>query len=279
MSVKVYKGCVEALSWVVHFGDEKTGSTPILRRAAYYVPVLGQTVEIPFIAGNAVRGNLRRLVMRDMLDRVGYEVKSEKLYHALFAGGVLESTDESTGVLDLAFRRAVRSGIPPLGLFGASIGNQMVDSSLKVMHMIPVCAETAHNLPYELATDPRAEKSFRSFLGYIHHTRRDELRAEREADEQAVQMLVEFEAFVPGTLFYHKFALEYASELETACFGHVLGLWAEHPWVGGKSATGYGEIRFSYEPRPADPTPYLEYLDQCGDKVRALLAELEARLG
>jgi hypothetical protein len=277
LSVVVYRGKVQALSPIAHFGDEKTGSTPVLRSVSVFNPELGK-VRVPFVAGNAVRGYLRRLVMKDMLERLGYEVRSEKLYHALFAGGVLESTDEASGVLDLAFRKAVRSGIPALGLFGASIGNQMVDSCLKVGHMWPVCRETAWRLPEDLRLDPRADLRVATFTDFVHHTRRDELRAERAEDEQAVQMLVEFEVFIPGTLFHHYFALEYASELEASCFGQALQLWTQHPWIAGKSATGYGEVAFYYEPKTPSPTPYLDYLRDQADAVKRLLDELADRL-
>jgi hypothetical protein len=301
LRVVVYRGKVQALSPIAHFGDEKTGSTPVLRSVSVFNPELGK-VRVPFVAGNAVRGYLRRLVMKDMLERLGYEVRSEKLYHALFAGGVLESTEEdseipdlviekllekrkgmptrnaASGVLDLAFRKAVRSGIPALGLFGASIGNQMVDSCLKVGHMWPVCRETAWRLPEDLQLDPRADLRVAAFTDFVHHTRRDELRAERAEDEQPVQMLVEFEVFIPGTLFHHYFALEYASELEASCFGQALQLWAEHPWIAGKSATGYGEVAFYYEPKAPSPTLYLDYLRDQADAVKRLLDELADRL-
>ena len=48
-------------------------------------------------SGNAIRGILRRLLMRDMCERLNYEVKSAKMHHALFTGGVLEAPTKPRG--------------------------------------------------------------------------------------------------------------------------------------------------------------------------------------
>jgi len=128
----------------VHHGDEKTGSTPVLRTMTMWSEALQKHVRIPLVSGNAVRGMLRRRLMRDMLDRLGLdEQNTPKLHHALFSGGLLESTEECTGEVDIAFRKLVRDTIPPIGLFGTAIGNQMIQGSLLVEHAVPVARETS----------------------------------------------------------------------------------------------------------------------------------------
>ncbi|MCS7256331.1 MAG: hypothetical protein RMJ05_09975 [Thermomicrobium sp.] len=268
-------GYLEALSPIVHHGDEKTGSTPVLRSVAWYVPDDDTFVDLPFLSGNAVRGVLRRLAFHDLLDTLGYTVESPKLHHALFTGGVLESTDETTGVIDLAFRKHVRDAIPPLALFGTSIGNQMVPGSLRVDLALPYCRETAHVIGGD---DPRLRHDARQFCSFVFATRRDDLRAEREEDEQAVQMLVEFEAFVPGTRFDHGFTLVYPSDLEVSCLGHVLHLWEQQPFIGGKAGSGFGRIALHYEPWP-DPEPYRRYVAEQRERIVAALDEMAKRLG
>lgn len=270
------RGVIDALSPIVHHGDEKTGSTPVLRALTHWDPELGRHVRLPFVSGNAIRGVLRRLVMADLVDRLGYEVRSPKLHHALYTGGVLESTDETTGTIDLAFRVWVRETFPPLGLFGTVLGNQMVPGCLRVDHALPYCREYRSYLPP--VEDPRLEHGVRTFTDFSFATRRDDLRAEREEDEQATQMLVEFEAFVPGTRFAHGFYLVYPSPLEVSCLGHALALWADQPFIGGKSSSGYGRIAFSYEPQP-DPELYLRYVAEQAEKLRDGLDQLESRLG
>lgn len=270
-------GWIEAQSPLVHFGDEKTGSTPILRTIPIWDPAQNRRVPVPIVSGNAIRGVLRRLVMRDMLDRLSYNLQSTKLHHALFTGGLLESTDETSGEVDLAFRREVRDGIPALALFGTALGNQMIPSCLKVSHAYPYCREVRAILPPGLE-DARLEYPARHFTFASFHTRRDELRAEREEDEQAMQMLVEYEAFVPGTRFAHGFVLVNPSDLEVSCLAHVLALWREVPFIGGKSGSGEGRIAFGYD-CPFAPQPYTDYLSEQRDALVALLDKIAERLG
>ena len=232
-------------------------------------------MRLPVFSGNAIRGILRRLVMRDMCERLEYEVRGPKLHHALFTGGVLEGTDESAGFIDLAFRTGLRDAVPALALFGSAVGNQMITGCLRVDHAIPICKEYAALLGH--VDDPRKEHSVRTFTDVSFSTRRDDLRAERGADEQAQQMKIEFEVFISGTAFNHSFTLSYANELEAACLGQAIALWASMPYIGGKSSSGYGHVSPEYPDAP-DPRPYLDYLSESGDKVREALDGLSARL-
>lgn len=213
--------------------------------------------------------------MRDLVDRLGYAVQSPKMHHALFTGGVLEGTDEAAGFLDLAFRQSVRDTIPPLALFGSAVGNQMLPGCMRVDHAMPVCREYAAFLQH--VDDPRKEHSIRTFTDVSFATRRDDLRAERAADEQAQQMKIEFEAFISGTAFAHGFTLSWASPVETSCLGHVLSLWEEQPHIGGKSSSGYGRVSLDYSPA-LDPEPYRAYLRDEQAQVVEALDELAARL-
>lgn len=270
-------GYLDALSPIQHGGDEKTGSTPVLRSLTFWDPTANAHVRLPFLAGNAIRGMLRRLVMHDLVASLGYAVASPKLHHALFTGGSLEGTDESAGKLDLAYRRRVRDLFPPLALFGTVLGNQMIPGCLRVDQAMPLCAEWAWAAPSTRRDDPRCRHSVRTFTDVAFATRRDDLRAEREKDEQATQMLIEFEAFIAGTRFAHGFTLVYPSALEVSCLGHALALWAEQPFVGGKSGSGYGRVALAYAPVP-DPAPYRAYVAEHVAALRAGLDEIAARL-
>jgi hypothetical protein len=272
-------GSIEAVAPIQHGGDEKTGSTPVLRSITHWDPVTGRHVRLPFISGNAIRGVLRRLVFRDLLGRLGLSPDElhPKVYHALFSGGILESTDETAMLIELELRRQVRDAIPPLALFGTSVGNQMIPGCLRVRHGMPVCSEYRAYLPPKLAADPRAEQSVRTFTDVAFATRRDELHAERQGDEQAIQMKVEYEVFVPGSLFAHGFALVYPSPLEVAALGWVIQLWREQPYIGGKAGCGYGELALHYDDVP-DHAPYLEYVAAEAATIREALAEIGGRL-
>lgn len=273
--IKQLKGTIEAVTPIVHHGDEKTGSTPVLRSLTHWDVSRGEHVRLPYFSGNAIRGILRRYCMRDFLNRLNYDNKSSKLHHALFTGGLLESTSDTGGKLDMNMRKMVRDMLPPVALFGTAIGNQIFDSCMKVAHAMPICSEYAACIPD--IDDPRKYEDVRTFTDVAFATRRDDLRAERKDDEQAHQMKIEFEAFISGTAFVHSFTLVAANEVETSCLGHVLDLWELQPYIGGKSASGHGVVRFEYSNRP-DATAYLTWIDEHFNDATEALMTLSAVL-
>jgi hypothetical protein len=278
------EGLVIAKSPIHHGGDEKTGASPTLRRTRFFSHSENAFVDIPFISGNAVRGNLRRLLVRDMLQRLEIELKSPQLVHLLFSGGILTSTDETTGTLDLEFRNALQATLPPLALFGGSIGNVMITSPLKVAHLLPICKELTYLLPPRFANLPQTQYPVRTFTDFIFQTRKDEIR-DRAEDDPTVQMYVDIEGFITGTAFYHEFWLVNPTPIVEHAFYHALALWQQFPFVGGKSATGYGEIEFEYYHidstrwQPPEPNLYLQHLEQNANEIKQILQTLAARLG
>jgi len=270
------EGTVTALTPIFSGGDEKTGSTPVLRTIMVYVDGTGE-VPIPYLSGNGIRGKLRRMAMKDFVDTAEYEITNTKLYHSLFSGGVLENTADTTGAIDLTFRKKVRDLIIPVAIFGCAIGNQMIQGNLVVEHMWPICEEYKIYLPPEYQADKRAEQPIRTFTDQSFITRRDDLRAEREEDEQAVQMKVDYECFIPGTKFYHRFVLQLPDELQKSCFGRVLDLFEMMPYVGGRSSSGDGKVMLNYKNRP-DSGLYMEFLQEKKEEIRKLLAELEEKI-
>ena len=240
---------------------------------------MGEVADVPCISANAVRGVLRRIIMADFLELVGYTVDSPKLHHALCSGGQLESTDSNTSSVDMEMRRKLVEGIPPLGLLGTSIGNQILSSTLQVDHAMPVCEERKWQRdlrrkgtllqppdcrPWD--DDPRWEQSGNRLTSRHFYTRRDDLHADREEDEQAVQMLVEPECIIPGTLFEHGFALKNASPVESGCLGRALELWAIGPTIGGKASGGMGQLLLDYDHIP-DSEPYLQWCDENAEQA------------
>ena len=271
MKTERFEGVLTALSPIHHGGDESTGSRATLRRMKF-IQTNGKKIDIPVISGNSIRGVLRRLVMRDMLDTLGHELTSIKTYHMLFAGGTLESVQSSdAGQINLDMRKRLRTKIPALSLFGSAIGNQMIEGKMKCAYAIPICTETEMFTPNNVSQLSTYEQSTVDFT-----TRRDDLHADREDGDAAHQMIVNFEVFAPGTSFYHKFTLLDCNEIEAAVLGRAVELWTERPYVGGKSGIGMGEVNLNYSvPQSA---PYMDYLKaQRGDVVSVIL-EIEKML-
>ncbi|MHA1395270.1 MAG: hypothetical protein ACTSRZ_17335 [Promethearchaeota archaeon] len=273
--IQKYEGWMLAKSTITHFGNEKTGSTPVLRTIYMYIEGQGE-IPFPYVNGNAIRGKLRRLLMRDFFQLLDIqpELLNTKVYHTFFTGGALESTEETYGAIDLELRREIRRLFPPLALLGCAIGNQMIPGKLKVGHAFPVCSEYLKYLPEDLVKDERVKMSVRTFTDESFQTRRDDLKAEREEDEQATQMKVDYECFVPGTKFYHWFVLEYPNKMDKSCFGRCMNLFRQAPYIGGMSAIGNGEIIFDYKPEFPSDKDYLNFVKAQKNDIGQLITKL-----
>jgi CRISPR/Cas system CSM-associated protein Csm3 (group 7 of RAMP superfamily) len=268
-----------ALAPVFHGGNEKTGSVVLLNRLRFIVD--GKPLDVPIISGNQVRGRIRRLLTRDFLELAGFKMdlsqkKDQKLYHTLFAGGVLTEAEEESGTVDLTLKNKITEYVLPVRLLGCSYANQMIEGRLIVSHMLPVCRELRDY------TGIDSETSFYQLVTHAFQTRRDELRLERPKDEQAVQMMIEYECFAPGTMFYHEFILETTSqslELDLSTLYRAVQLWKSEPYIGGKSSVGFGKLKLEYGfPQGTSEKTYLEFIEKNKDKILEALNELRGAL-
>jgi len=267
---------LKAKSPICHMGDEKTGSEALFRRLRFLVG--DREVEVPYISGNEIRGKLRRMVFKDFFEQIGYELRSLKLFHSFFSGGVLETVaSEETGILDIELRRKVRELVPPVSLLGCALGNQVFAGKIYVMHALPLCRELTDYLPDKHAQ--LCTKSFYQLLDWSFHTRRAEVpRISKE--EQAVQMLYRFEVLVPGTVLYTEIRAEDLTPVELSCLARMLDLWRQSPFIGGRNSTGYGEVEISLDTAvQLDPQPYLDFLKKRKKEIVDLIIELEDKLG
>jgi CRISPR/Cas system CSM-associated protein Csm3 (group 7 of RAMP superfamily) len=274
-------GILTALSPIFHGGNEKTGSVVLLNRLKFIAN--GKPIDVPIVSGNQVRGRLRRLLSRDFLGLAEYQLdlsqkKHQKLYHTLFAGGVLTAVEEEeSGVVDLNLKSRIVKYILPIRLFGASYANQMAEGRVPIGHMLPICKELKE------FTGIDSDVSFYQLITRMFQTRRDELRAagksgEEEEEEEKVQMIVEYECFAPGTRFYHEIVLETTSEgeeLDLSTLYRAIELWRQRPFIGGKSSIGFGKLRIEYAwPKQVDSSTYLQFIERNKSEIHKVLDEL-----
>ena len=285
MIVHRIEGILTALSPIFHGGNEKTGSTVLLNRLKFIVG--DKPIDVPIISGNGVRGRLRRLITRDFLEKVGYQMDLsqktyQKLYHTLFAGGVLTSAEEesASGTIDLSLKSKLIKYVLPLRLFGASYSNQMIEGRLLVGHMLPICKELKEY------TGIDSNISFYQLITRAFQTRRDELRTsskkEDEDEDETVQMIIDYECFAPGTKFYHEFILTTSAEseaLDLSTLYRTIELWKQAPMIGGKSSVGFGKLKIEYKwPKDVSDKPYLEFIEKNKDEISKALNELREAL-
>jgi len=268
---KEISGTATVITPIYHGGNEKTGSTPVLRTMSVWTDDGGKV--IPYIHGNAVRGRLRRLIMKDFLEKIGYEIEGKHLYHSLFSGGTLESGVQ-TGTIDLSLRRKMQELIPPVSLFGGCFGNQILQGIMTVRHMFPVCKEYFNLLPDSLKDDLRAQEPVRGFTDESFITRKDDLR-DREDGEQAIQMKVDYECLIPGTLLTCGFTLSYYNDNDMSCFARMINLWKQNPTVGGRSSSGDGVLSLNLPTLTATEDIYLNFIDEHKEQIIDVLKQLD----
>lgn len=273
METLTVEGTLTALTTIFSGGDEKTGVEATLRRIDYLIG--DEKTDVPIIDGNSIRGYLRRLLLTDFFNQLSYEIKTPKLFYLLSGGALEEVTAQESGKLNLQLRREIRVNLPPLSLLGGSMGNQAFAGKLIVAKALPICKELNDFLPVQ------SKLSYYEYLTEAFMTR----HAEREPpdsvvqnpkkEEPTIQMKVQFECFAPGTRFYHKFMLLDALPVEKSCFARMLELWRERPFIGGKSAVGFGEIRLDYPKMLWTSEAYLAYLAENKKEVAKTLERIE----
>ena len=99
---------------LAHGADEKDGNVSRFRTEARLDRATGRWVEIPFLSGNSIRGQLRDALFADLLARLGlgsHEIPA-RTAHALFAGGSVER-GERAGQLALAAGDEQAIDLPP----------------------------------------------------------------------------------------------------------------------------------------------------------------------
>ena len=276
-STETTTGTAVARSGVHSGADEQTGNTQPLRKEKIYLPEKERFEEVPVIAGNSVRGHLRRLLATDLVQRLDYQVTDERLFHLLRAGGVLEQ--EGKAEIDVGMRREIRDAFPIIDLLGGSTGNQMFGGTVDVHHLIPVCAEN----DWRLRTDASDLPSYDEFVAEWYQTRMHDnpddtgmdvdfgFDFDADADEAAgsQQMIYHYDILVPNTRFEHSVRFEsYATELARSTMHHGLRLWQEEGVIGGMSAAGMGRINIEYDTDlAAGAQRYVEYVDESGGEI------------
>ena len=269
---------IRLLSPLCHYGDEALGVMQAARTQKYKYK--DEFIDIPVYSGNAFRGELRRLIMRDYLDKLGItdEGVSTNLYYMLFTGGALTSGSRYNKV---GQKRELRKMCPPLSLFGTALGDQIPEGKMKVAIFVPVCQETADYTGIE------SNLSFYDMLEDTFYTRKDDLKSKdfniNEMEEKGkkkenpVQMKYEMQGLSAGTELTGDIVIENDKEIEKACLKAGLEKLKEYGYIGGKRATGHGKIKLGYD-IDVDTKVYYDYLQENKDTMRNWIRTIEGIL-
>ena len=272
------------LSPLAHGGEGTGTNRQVLNRRKFIQPD-GVVEEVPVLSGNAVRGQLRDLSNLVLLEMLGNPPLSPSCVHFLFSGGGLKKGAD-TGTIRVDQARRLRSLLPTVSLFGGGVGNMIMEGKMVVGEALPLCEETRFCLPPEALGGRAAPlASIYEHLEEIGMSRRDDLKRESvrraarigepaaalpppEADsapaptgerppedvfagadvaeEPKAQMRFYVETVAAGTAFWQETTLRDVTDVEYAAF--VAGLLALHaaPYLGGKSASGFGRVRIEH---------------------------------
>lgn len=278
-----WAGTITAASSIAH-GGETRGTITLLRREIIIQPD-GRPVYVPVISGNAFRGRLRRVGEELTRDLLRYEgLLGLAAAHALRGGGALAKTSAEP----LSGRRLqqLRGLVPQVGVFGCAAGGRIIDGCLQVGKVLPYVAECAHLIPGAAAAPTAfAATQIETF------TRRDDSdchafasvagaapAAAEAGDGPGQLMMFRVETFPAGTRFSTWLRLTRATPLEAAFFADVLAAFARDGRLGGRAATGHGQVSCELSVTggawPAEPADWRGHLSAHRDQALAALDAL-----
>ena len=248
-----------------HFGDERMGTMQVLRTMKFLVG--DKYIDVPVYSGNAFRGILRRYSMKYYIDLLELpDGISTKLFYMLFSGGAITSGTRYEKIED---KREMRKMCPPLALFGTAIGDQITEGKLKCGILKPICNELND---YNTS---QSDISIYNMLEDIFYTRRDDLKSQSKIEikikekekknEHPIQMKYEIQTLSTGTILEGKIIIENENNIEKACIFSTLHQLDKIPYIGGKSATGHGEIELTYNKEAFDL--YEQYIKENKNKI------------
>lgn len=256
-----------------HGGDGGGSNIQAMRREDRVDLLTGETRSIPFVAGGAVRGVLRDLVMYDYLQLLGLTSQQIRvpLAHALLAGGAIEA-GSGMGAADNEQRATVRRLCPPADLLGGMLDGQLMQGALLVGDALLVCHETA------LLVAPAMGWSLEEARALAEQEalpRADSCLVQRHAVRQhhgdlpgpTQQMIMHVEGIAAGHTLAHTLALRSGkgTDMQRACVARMVRLARAHGKLGGKGQAGFGDVAWgSYGPDFEDDSLYLD-LFQCDE--------------
>lgn len=262
---------ITAIDSICHAGQTR-GTDTLLRRE--YVITDKGIEPVPVISGNALRGRLRRSAEEMWCDALGLEGElTVAAAYALRNGGSLYKT----GLEPLTGRRRaeLRERIIPLAVFGAAIGDAIVDGCLQVGKVYPVAKET------ERITGIAAQHSVFDLIQLEEYSRLDDVdqAASSDHDHAGNQMRFGIETFPAGTQFATRIQLTRATDAQISFVHELLDRYAATGQLGGRLASGHGRIRF--EPGAptmisgaVDPVEWRTYTRDHRDEIAAAMEAL-----
>jgi len=256
-------GRIKALSPLAHSGGSE-GISTLLRRETFIID--GKPVRIPVISGNAIRGVLRRVIAKALLELL--ECDPSQLpplaYHLLHDGGIIQEAVHVEP--DIDFLRQVRKLLPNISLFGGCVRQTPLSGQLIVNPAVPICKET------QAYTGVKSDIPLSELIGEILFTRRDDREGERLSNP--VQMRYYVECFNAGTEFVHSFIVKTDDLIQVGALHLAIHRFNECPYLGARSAAGLGRVEWTYRADAKAISTFEKFVKQHKKEILDILFSL-----
>jgi hypothetical protein len=248
-----------------------TGNFSGLRKQ--YVVGVG---DVPILSGNAIRGVMRRLVMRHFLAAAEMSAESygdapghwDRIYAALANGGTLVGSEKAVNTAGL---RALRAACPPLSVLGAALYTYMLPGMISVFDAYPQCREL-HAVGFCAASDV----SLSDLYGDRNHARHISPEVDKVAAE-ITPMPFSHEILFPGAVLETRVRIDPATtQIERDCVAWMLAAIVQ---LGGGGGRGFGLVEIQAPDDIGDATRYAAWVAGHAKAARpALESAIPARI-
>lgn len=264
------------LSPLSHGSDMKAGNATIFRRMQV-MSTTGSILELPFYAGNAIRGEMRDLLGDYFLSALGIEVDKTNpkvalwFFHSLYSGGALESDSSVTkavsellgknGAIRAEGMSSFRDTLPGLSLLGCALGNRILSGRINVSDFRPECYEWGNG-----------KNQVGQLIEWLYLTRRED--HEGHEDGKNAAMIANTECIKAGISFHGGIDIsKHISELEKSALGLGLELLQKKAYIGADNRRGFGKIKVEIKNCPNSKL-YTEYLENNKKEILDYLGEI-----
>jgi hypothetical protein len=260
-------GLFETKAPVIHT-EETIGNLARIKRMK--ILNAGEPVSVPALSGNSFRGQLRDLIGDHFIEMIQEDDNSVEMsplvYGVIFSGGVLKDKYKTLG----EHMESLMKAVPLLRLMGSAFGNRMMPSKISVSHLVPLAKgtegyleDTLSEFPVEGHDSVNRLAKYRDNLPLVEELAFEEGPLTRKNDEEnpvltrnvalegekveKQQMIYHVECITGGTMMLQRVNSKFpVDEIELGCLLDGLRVFAKAPFIGGRSAAGYGRVDFTY---------------------------------
>ncbi len=264
---------------LAHGGDTKAGNASLFRR----MDVLSSTkyvLNLPYYAGNAIRGQMRDLLADHFLQSLGIMPSRTKppiefwFFHCLYAGGVLEEASKATAAISkfagataqkAESIKMIRDMLPALSLLGFAVGNRILSGRCGFGDWRPICTEWGY---------PNTTVNAGDLIEWVFLTRRED--HEGHEDDKNVSMIANTECLKAGTELQGGVDISaHASDMEKSALAKGLELLQERGHIGAENRRDLGGVIITLDEETSSAA-YDEFLVEKKPEILEFLHKIEA---